>query len=103
MNCVSQLESFRDSWSDKHNSLWADIQSDRGMGGSYALNFVTTSMKTSYDNEWDVMPNGRKKTIHGKGAICPFKIDIAPTSPYTGLLKVVLLKSLKGIIPASLI
>ena len=45
-------------------------------------------MKTSFDDEWDVMPNGRHKAIHSVGAVCPFKIDVAHDSPYTGLLKV---------------
>ena len=38
------------------------------------------------ENEWDVVPIGRKKFNHGLGAVCKFSLDIKH-SPYTGLLK----------------
>ena len=41
---------------------------------------------TIYDNEWDNMPEGRQKYIHGVGAVCKFTLDIQD-SPYTGLFK----------------
>ena len=41
---------------------------------------------TSFDNEWDNMPEGRQKFVHGVGAVCKFTLDIHD-SPYTGLFK----------------
>ena len=43
-------------------------------------------MKTVFDNEWDVEPEGRKKYIHTVGAVCPFVVDIKD-SPFTGIFK----------------
>ena len=37
----------------------------------------TESLITTFENEWDVLPAGRHKAIHGNGAICPFTIDIS--------------------------
>ena len=33
------------------------------------------------------MPAGRRKVIHGIGAICPFSVDVPAGSPFTGLFK----------------
>ena len=41
---------------------------------------------TTMDNEWDVMPAGRRKSIHPNGAVCRFNLHIN-NSPYSGLLK----------------
>ena len=41
---------------------------------------------TDFDNEWDNMPEGRQKFVHGVGAVCKFTLDIHD-SPYTGLFK----------------
>ena len=40
------------------------------------LGITTQSVKTSFENEWDVMPAGRKNFIHIAGVVCPFKVDI---------------------------
>ena len=45
--------------------------------------------KTTFENEWDVMPAGRQKAIHGVGAVCPFTVDVSADSPFTGLLMVI--------------
>ena len=44
------------------------------------------SIITSFDNQWDTLPAGRQKHIHGVGAVCKFTLDIKE-SPYTGMLK----------------
>ena len=44
------------------------------------------SIVTSFDNQWDNMPAGRQKVIHGVGAVCRFTLDITD-SPYTGMFK----------------
>ena len=79
---------YSQTWDQKHNALLNLINADDTMERSYVDRFLFTSMITSFENEWDIMPKGRKKTIHPVGAHCPFKIDITPSSPYTGLLKV---------------
>ena len=38
------------------------------------------------DNEWDVVPAGRKKFIHYIGAVCKFTLNIS-NSPFTGVFK----------------
>ena len=76
------------SWQDKQAHLWSQIKADQNIGRYYQEEALTESVKTTFDDEWDVMPNGRHKSIHSVGAICPFKIDIAADSTYTGLLKV---------------
>ena len=45
-------------------------------------------MVTTFENDWDVMPAGRKKAAHGVGGVCPFTVDVSADSPFTGLLKV---------------
>ena len=45
-------------------------------------------MVTTFENDWDVMPAGRKKAAHGVGGVCPFTVDVSEDSPFTGLLKV---------------
>jgi len=47
----------------------------------------TELLITTFENEWDVLPEGRNKAIHGNGAICPFTVDVSNDSPFTGLLK----------------
>lgn len=74
-------------WKDKQAYLWGEVKADNTMGKYYATDLPTESVKTSFDDEWDVMPEGRHKVIHSVGAVCPFQIDIAADSPYTGLLK----------------
>lgn len=74
-------------WKSKQDQLWADITADNSIDGypSPAITFAE-SMLTVFDDEWDVMPAGREKGIHGVGAVFPFVVNIAD-SPYTGLFK----------------
>lgn len=48
------------------------------------LNLLQASVQTSFDNMWDVMPNGRPKYIHAVGAVAVFHLDIVNTK-YTGV------------------
>jgi len=75
------------TWQEKRDMLWSKIKEDQSISRYYSEVAFTESVKTSFDDEWDVMPNGRHKAIHSVGAVCPFKIDVAHDSPYTGLLK----------------
>eukprot|EP00948_MAST-09A_sp_MAST-9A-sp1_P000625 g625.t1 len=57
--------------------------------GTYpnVVGILQESIQTSFDDGWDVFPDGRKKYIHSVGAVCKFSIDISDQSPYTGLLQ----------------
>jgi len=74
-------------WDVKHNQTWSNIVSDNAMGEyPSATGIFTESVKTVFDNEWDVMPEGRKKFIHSVGAVCPFVVNIQD-SPFTGIFQ----------------
>jgi len=74
-------------WETKYDQLWSEIKSDASYGGYHPTDAFSESLITSFENEWDVMPAGRRKAIHSVGAVCPFTVDISPDSPYTGLFK----------------
>ena len=75
------------SWEDKQKKMWTKIVSDNSIPPyPNLLALAKASVKTSYDNEWDVMPAGREKFIHSVGVVCPFVVNIV-NSPFTGILK----------------
>ena len=75
------------SWGDKQKQMWAKIVSDKSFGPfPHPLGVMKASVKTTFDDEWDVMPAGREKFIHPVGAVCPFVVNIVD-SPFTGILK----------------
>jgi len=74
-------------WKTKHDMLWNEIKADSSFGAFYREDILTESVITTFENEWDVMPAGRRKALHGIGAICPFTVDVSPDSPFTGLIK----------------
>ena len=74
-------------WQVKQDLTWTEIQADPTFGEYHSLDMFTESVVTSFENQWDVMPAGRVKVIHGIGAVCPFSIDVAVDSPYTGVFK----------------
>ena len=77
------------TWQLKQADYLAAVRADQSLISMDASGiFPFISSITAFENEWDVLPNGRQKTIHPVGAICPFEIVIIDTSPYTGLLKV---------------
>ena len=65
-------------WETKYDQLWSEIKSDASYGGYHPADAFSESLITSFENEWDVMPAGRRKAIHGVGAVCPFTVDISP-------------------------
>ena len=73
-------------WKRKQDLLMRKIRSSSRINEYTVSKTFTESVKTSYENEWDVMPAGRLKTFHSVGAICPVKIKVR-NSPFTGLLK----------------
>ena len=67
--------------------MWANVISDKAIGPyPNPLGIMSESVQTTFEDEWDVMPAGRKKYIHSVGAVCPFVVNIAD-SPFTGILK----------------
>ena len=78
-------------WNEKQNRIWRRILTNDTIGPikseyATAIEFLSESWQTTYENEWDVMPAGRVKTIHPIGAVCPIVLDIRH-SPFTGILK----------------
>ena len=83
----SKPDYSRLSWKDKHAQLWTSITADSSIGAFQPVTVVATeSVLTTFDDEWDVMPAGRSKAIHGIAGICPFVVNIQD-SPYSGILK----------------
>lgn len=76
------------SASDKLNYLWSQITADSS-SGSYPniLTIFDESIQTSFDDQWDWFPAGRKKVIHSMGAVCKFSFQASPYSPYTGVFE----------------
>lgn len=75
------------TWQEKQAIIWGKIKEDAGVGGDYSTELFTESVVTPFENEWDKLPNGRHKGIHGQGVICPFDVEIASESPFSGLFK----------------
>ncbi len=55
--------------------------------GSYPsiAGLFTESVQTSFDDQMDWFPDGRKKFIHSIGAVCRFSFLADAASPYTGV------------------
>ena len=84
-------------WKTKHDEIWSKINADKSFGAFHAPQLMLESVVTSFENEWDVLPAGRQKTLHGVGGVCSFFIDISNDSPFTGILKVRKSRTLKCI------
>ena len=74
-------------WNAKHDQIWTDIKADSSFGAYHPTDLFTESVVTTFENQWDILPAGRVKAIHGIGAVCPFTVDIAQDSPFTGVLQ----------------
>lgn len=83
----AQPEYTQLTWQEKQEMIWSQIKADSSLGGYYPTDLITESVVTSFDNEWDFHPAGRRKVIHGNGAICKFDVDVSADSPFSGLLK----------------
>ena len=79
-------------WKTKHDEIWSQVKADTSFGSFHAPQLMLESVVTSFENEWDILPAGRQKTLHGVGGVCSFTVDIAANSPFTGMLKVRKLK-----------
>merc|ERR1712001_626029 len=80
-DCVKQ------TWQKKQAQVWKNVLSDDSYAPyPSATGIFSESVQTVFDDEWDVMPAGRKKYIHTVGAVCPFVVNIND-SPYTGVFQ----------------
>jgi len=77
----------------KMKQLWKEV-TRRGVVGTpgplksalgVAKSMIGESMRTAFDNHWDVLPEGRTKVIHAQGVHCKFELEIKK-STFTGLL-----------------
>lgn len=75
------------SWQQKQAQVWNLIKSDSRLGSSYPSDAFTESVVTTFENEHDYLTVGRRKAIHGIGAVCQFHLEIPSSSPFTGILK----------------
>lgn len=64
------------NWRVKQDLVWTEVKADSRLGAYHPEAMLTESVVTTFENQWDVMPAGRVKVIHGIGAVCPFSIDI---------------------------
>jgi len=82
-------DNLEKTWETKTNELMDLVRQDKESGYKKypnVLGIFDESINTSFDDEWDTMPEGRTKYIHGVGAVCKFTLAIAD-SPYTGIFK----------------
>ena len=84
-NCVLQ------TWKTKEDAIWSATVADQTFGfhptwDQTSVGIMAQSMRTSMDNEWDIVPAGRKKFIHYIAAACKFTLSIS-NSPFTGIFK----------------
>jgi len=75
------------TFEEKNTFFWGMITQDKLGATKYpsVSRMLTEDVQTSFWNFKDTMPAGRVKGIHGIGAVCQFKLDVAADSPYTGL------------------
>ena len=48
-------------WKSKHDLVWNKVTADSTMGQSYPTDAFTESLMTVFENEWDFLPEGRRK------------------------------------------
>ena len=48
-------------WKTKQDFLWSKIIEDESLGEYHTLDALKTSMKTPFENEWDILTAGRRK------------------------------------------
>jgi len=83
------------TYKQKEDLLWTNINSESNIGKSSPLpsemsSFVGAmgeSMITTFDDQWDVLPEGRSKVIHHQGVVCKFDLDVSQelTANFTGI------------------
>ena len=74
-------------WKVKQDLIWAEVKADATSGEYHTEQMLTEGIMTTFENQWDILPAGRVKAVHGVGAVCPFQIDIPMDSPFTGIFQ----------------
>jgi len=75
----------------KTEKLWEAITDSQGESAEipgkvgFITGALTVSMRTPFDDWYDVLPAGRKKAIHAAGVHCKISFDVASGSGYTGI------------------
>lgn len=80
------------SFDQKEDRIWKSINAPGSVGQSSPMpstldsfsGAMTESMITTFDDQWDVFPEGRSKVIHHQGAVCKFDLDVSAQA-FTGL------------------
>jgi len=74
------------TWDQKQSGLWTQVTADETSADiANPLTMLVESIQDTFHVNADVMPKGRKKVIHGVGAVCKFNMEISKNSPYTGV------------------
>jgi len=77
----------KQTWQTKSRSLWKKLTENDTRGDFPKPEYLLVeSVQTSFDNQWDHLPHGRKKVLHGVGSVCRVRLRISANSPYTGIL-----------------
>lgn len=89
--CVyrSDLEWEKSNAEKKLIDTWKKVIEDETPGSYPVIDFANIfveSVQTTFDNEWDYMPAGRKKMIHSVGMVCPVHFDVT-LDKYTGVFQ----------------
>jgi hypothetical protein len=94
--CVyPQMDAFEaQAHDDKLAQLWAKVTAPDVVGQSakiFSLPVAVTkalaeSMRTTFDDHWEVFPLNRSKAIHTQGVHCQFELAVDDKSPFTGIL-----------------
>lgn len=79
---------------DKLSQLWDKITAPGVVGKSAKIiplpkvvaKVLAESMRTTFDDNWDVFPLNRSKVIHQQGVHCQFELAVDDSSPFTGIL-----------------
>jgi hypothetical protein len=82
------------TYGEKMEQLWANTTAPSVVGKSLPAKslpevvgqIVTESMITPFEDQWEVLPEGRSKVIHGQGVVCQVVMQISAASPFTGVL-----------------
>jgi len=82
-NATFETKSFQ----DKGSYFWEALAKDQQHAEYPNASLFSESVRPTFYNMGDEMPAGRKKAIHGVGAVCRFKMENAAESPYTGLFE----------------
>jgi len=78
----------------KRLQIWGEVTDPSVVGKSgptkgdiaTVAQILTESMRTPFDDQWEVMPKGRTKVIHAQGVHCAFNLSVSSESPFTGIL-----------------